>query len=53
MLFIDDEGDEVEEGAPYTLNGEPYCCGQPLQYNEEDDTFICEICGGEYESEEE
>ena len=53
MLFIDDDGDEVEEGAPYTLNGEPYCCGQPLQYNEEDDTFICEICGGEYESEEE
>lgn len=53
MLFIDDEGDEVEEGAPYTLNGEPYCCGQPLQYNEEDDTFICEICGGEYESDEE
>lgn len=53
MLFIDDEGDEVEEGAPYTLNGEPYCCGQLLQYNEEDDTFICEICGGEYESEEE
>lgn len=53
MLFIDDEGDEVEEGAPYTLNGEPYCCGQPLQYNEEDDTFICKICGGEYESEEE
>lgn len=53
MLFIDDEGDEVEEGAPYALNGEPYCCGQPLQYNEEDDTFICEICGGEYESEEE
>ena len=49
-LLIDDEGNIVEEGA-YTINDEPYCCGHPLKYDEDDEKFICECCGSEYEAE--
>ena len=41
-----------EEGA-YTVNGIPYCCGHELAFNEDNDTYICEVCGGEYEAGEE
>lgn len=51
-LLINDEGDIVEEGA-YTVNGVPYCCGRPLSYNEDDEQYVCEHCGGEYEADEE
>lgn len=47
--FIDDEGKDVEEPGAYTVNGVPYCCGKPLK--EVDNTFICEVCGAEYEGE--
>ena len=50
--LIDDEGNIVEEGA-YTINDVPYCCGKPLKYDEEENKFICESCGEEYEGEEE
>ena len=44
-----DEGKDVEEPGAYTVNGVPYCCGKPLK--EVDNTFICEVCGAEYEGE--
>lgn len=48
-LFIDDEGESHEEQEAYTINGEAYCCGVPCKVNEDDNTFVCECCGGEYE----
>ena len=48
--MIDDEGDLVEEGA-YEVNGEYFCCGRPLQYAEETNKYICEMCGEEYDAE--
>lgn len=50
--LINDEGEIVEEGA-YTVNGVPFCCGRPLTYNEDDEQYVCEHCGGEYEADEE
>lgn len=49
--LIDDDGEIIEEGA-YTINDEPYCCGRPLKYDEDENKFICEVCGEEYEGEE-
>lgn len=49
--LISDDGEIVEEGA-YTVNDEPYCCGKPLKYDEDENKFICETCGEEYEGEE-
>lgn len=51
-LFVDDEGDVSEKETPYSVNGEPFCCGHQLKYNEDDETFICETCGGEYDASE-
>lgn len=48
-LLIDDEGEMPEEEGAYTVNGHPFCCGRPLEYLEENNTFICEYCGTEYE----
>lgn len=50
--LIDDDGNVVEEGA-YTINDEPYCCGNPLKYDEDENKFICEVCGEEYEGDDE
>lgn len=50
--LISDEGEIVEEGA-YTVNGEPYCCGRPLAYDEDEEKYVCEHCGGEYEADDE
>lgn len=49
--LIDDDGNIVEEGA-YTINDEYYCCGKPLKYDEDEEKFICEVCGEEYEGDE-
>lgn len=49
-LLVNDEGELVEEGA-YTIDGEPYCCGRPLEV--EDGEATCPICGESYEFEEE
>lgn len=49
-LLIDDEGEMPEEEGAYTVNGIPYCCGHELSYNEDNETYICEVCGGEYEA---
>lgn len=50
--LIDDDGNVVEEGA-YTINDEPYCCGKPLKYDKDENKFICEVCGEEYEGDDE
>ena len=47
-LFINDEGEMPEEEGAYTVNGAPYCCGHELAYNEDNNTYICEVCGAEY-----
>lgn len=52
-LFVNDEGEMPEEEGAYTVNGVPYCCGHELAYNEDNDTYICEVCGAEYEAGEE
>lgn len=52
-LLINDEGEMPEEEGAYTVNGIPYCCGHELAFNEDNNTYICETCGGEYEAEEE
>lgn len=52
-LLINDEGEMPEEEGAYTVNGIPYCCGHELAYNEDNDTYICEVCGAEFEAGEE
>lgn len=52
-LLINDDGEFPQEEGAYTVNGVPYCCGRPLQYNKDNNTYICESCGSEYEFEEE
>lgn len=52
-LLINDEGEMPEEEGAYTVNGIPYCCGHELSYNEDNDTYICEVCGAEFEAGEE
>jgi hypothetical protein len=48
--MINDDGELIEDGA-YEVNGEYFCCGRPLQYAEDTNKYICEICGEEYEAE--
>lgn len=50
-LLINDEGEMPEEDGAYTVNGVPYCCGHELAYDEDNETYICETCGAEYEAE--
>lgn len=47
--LISDEGEIVEEGA-YMVNEEPYCCGRPLTYDDENEQYVCEHCGAEYDA---
>lgn len=49
--YIDDEGEMHDNEEPYMINGEPFCCGSPLSYNEKEKVYVCEHCGGEYEAE--
>lgn len=49
--FIDDDGEEVEPESAYILNGTPACCGKFLEY--EDDSYVCPVCGNEYEADDE
>lgn len=49
--MISDEGEVVEEGA-YTVNGVPYCCGHKLDYDEDNEQYVCSICGGEYDADD-
>lgn len=52
-LLVDDEGEFHEEGEdPYTVNGVPYCCGAKLE-ELEDGGYKCNVCGAEYDDDEE
>ena len=52
-LLVDDEGEFHEEGEdPYTINGVPYCCGAKLE-ELEDGGYKCNVCGAEYDDDEE
>lgn len=49
--FIDDEGNTIEDnGVAYTVNGTPYCCGTPLDYDKKANVYKCSQCGSEYEA---
>lgn len=50
LRMIDDEGNTVEPGEPYALNGVDACCGHYLAQVEGEDALICEVCGNEYQS---
>lgn len=50
--YIDDDGDMQKNETPYSVNGFPFCCGVPLEYNESENTFVCTLCGGEYNADE-
>lgn len=50
-FLIDDEGNIIEEeGTPYYVDDEPYCCGMPLQLDD-NGMFVCSVCGSSYEAE--
>ena len=49
--FVDDDGEVHEPGEAYIVNEEPYCCGQPLVYDDKTGKFICSHCAGEYDAE--
>lgn len=49
-LYIDDEGIEHEDGDPYHLNGENYCCGAELMYNKKIKKYVCGSCGNKYDA---
>lgn len=51
--FINDEGEEVGLEEPYEVNGLSACCGHLLEYDEENGSYICSVCGAEYEADEE
>lgn len=50
--YIDDDGNMQTLETPYLVNGFPFCCGVPLEYNESENTFVCTLCGGEYNADE-
>ena len=51
--YIDDEGVTHDDGEeePYYINEEPYHCGAKLKFNEDYNSYICEVCGEEYSAE--
>ena len=51
--FIDDDGEMHDNEEAYLINGEAYCCGTKCKYSEDDNSFICECCGGEYDASDE
>ena len=51
---IDNDGDEHEPSDPYELGDElNFCCGHELKYSKKTGKYICEICGEEYEADDE
>lgn len=49
--FIDNDGNKNEPNEAYELGEHDMCCGHALKYNKKSKTYICEICGEEYEAE--
>lgn len=52
--FIDVDGNTCDLSEPYELENEtPMCCGHELKYDDKSGKYICEVCGEEYEADEE
>jgi len=51
LRLVDDEGEQVDLEEPYKIDETPACCGHFLK--ELDGKFVCEVCGNEYEDEDE
>ena len=50
---IDNDGEEHEPSDPYELGDElNFCCGHELKYSKNTKKYICEVCGEEYEADE-
>ena len=50
---IDNDGEEHEPSDPYELGDElNFCCGHELKYSKKTNKYICEVCGEEYEADE-
>ena len=49
--FVDNEGEIHEPNDPYELGEDNFCCGHPLKYDKKNKTYICEVCGQDYEAE--
>ena len=49
--MVDDEGNANEPSNPYEVNESDFCCGHELKYDSKHKTYICEVCGSEYEAE--
>jgi hypothetical protein len=52
LLYISDEGETSEDETPYTVGGEAFCCGHRCWHDAEGETYICPVCGGEYEADD-
>ena len=50
-LYVDDDGEKMEDSTGYEVNGVPYCCGMPLEEDEETGELVCSVCGETYEVE--
>ena len=48
--FVDDDGETVEPGEPYEIDGENFCCGHKLTYNKKSKKYTCAVCEEEYEA---
>lgn len=46
--YIDDDGDSHDDEEAYYINEIPFCCGTPLDYDEEDEVYSCSRCGESY-----
>ena len=51
--FIDDDGESHGTEEPYMVNGAAFCCGAELAFDDETSTYVCEVCGAEYDDEDE
>lgn len=51
LRLIDDEGEEQEFETPYYIDDKAVCCGHFL--TDVDGSLACQVCGTEYDSEEE
>lgn len=49
--LIDNEGESHAESDPYECGEADCCCGHKLKYVKKSNSYICEICGEEYDEE--
>lgn len=49
-FLISDDGEISEDSGKYEINGESYCCGHPLVWDEKKKAFVCQSCGAKYKA---